>query len=271
MSASPTLEKALEPRPIGRINFIGLLTLVQREISRFVNVYTQTIIAPVVTTLLFYAIFALAFGGIARQVGDVPFLEFLAPGLIMMTMVQNAFANTSSSVVISKVQGNIVDVLMPPLSDMEIMIGYITGSVVRGLTVGVVTGITVSFFAPVRVDCLCTVVSFAFLGTMMLGALGFAGGIWSEKFDHIAAFTNFVITPLTFLSGTFYSVESLPGFWKSIAYYNPFFYMIDGFRSGFIGHADGNIWVGAGVLIAVNAFLIWLILWMLRTGYKIKS
>ena len=210
---------------------MGLQTLIKREVGRFLSVYTQTVIAPVITTLLYYTIFALAFGGIARQIGGVPFLDFLAPGLIIMTMIQNAFANTSSSVVISKVQGNIVDVLMPPLSDFEILTGYVVGAVTRGLTVGIATGLVVSLFVPLAVISWWKVIAFALLGTMMLGLLGLAGGIWSEKFDHIAAFTNFVITPLTFLSGTFYSVDSLPGIWKSLAYYNPFFYMIDGFRS----------------------------------------
>src|SRR5690606_37090523 len=149
-------------------------------------------------------------GGIARQVGDVPFLEFLAPGLIMMTMVQNAFANPSSSMVIAKVQGNIVDVLMPPLSAGEMLAGYVIGSVFRGIVVGIVTAAVVALFVPLQVQSIGVIMIFALLGTMMLGTLGLAGGIWSEKFDHIAAVTNFIVTPLTFLSGTFYSIEMLP-------------------------------------------------------------
>lgn len=259
------------PRLIQGVNWIGLSTLIRREVGRFLKVYTQTIIAPVITTLLYYTIFALAFGGIQRHVGTVPFLQFLAPGLIMMTMVQNAFANTSSSIVISKVQGNIVDVLMPPLSDVEIYIGYITGAVLRGLTVGLATGVVASIFVPLPIESVWKIVLFAVLGNMMLGSLGLAAGIWSEKFDHIAAVTNFIVMPLTFLSGTFYAKESLPGVWEVLVLYNPFFYMIDGFRSGFIGHADANVTVGAVLLVAINIGLSVLSLWMLRAGYKIKS
>lgn len=261
----------LSVEPIKGMNVIGLSTLIKREVGRFLNVYTQTIVAPVITTLLFYTVFALAFGGIQRNVGDVPFMAFLAPGLIIMTMVQNAFANTSSSMVISKVQGNIVDVLMPPLSPLELFLGFVTGSIIRGLTVGFVTVCVVQFFVPLSFHAPMLIVAYAFLGTMMMGALGLAAGIWSEKFDHIAAVTNFIVTPLTFLSGTFYSIHQLPEIWKEVALYNPFFYMIDGFRYGFIGQADGNVMVGLVVLVGINVFLIALCLWMLRTGYKIKA
>ncbi len=264
-------EFSLTPKRIGKLNAIGLFTLIKREVDRFINVYMQTLVAPVVTTLLFYTIFALAFGGVAREVGDVPFLEFLAPGLIMMTMVQNAFANTSSSMVISKVQGNIVDILLPPLSDLELYLGFTIGAVLRGLFVGSVTACVVAFFVPISVHSWGFVIGFAVLGNLMLGSLGLAAGIWSEKFDHMAAVTNFIVTPLTFLSGTFYSVESLPKMWQGLAHYNPFFYMIDGFRSGFIGQADGDPVLGLYILIVINLVLAGLTLWMLRTGYKIKS
>ncbi|MEZ5813741.1 MAG: ABC transporter permease [Alphaproteobacteria bacterium] len=260
-----------EPLKIRGFNHVGLLTLIEREINRFMNVYLQTIVAPVVTTLLFYTIFALAFGGVARQVGDVPFLEFLAPGLIMMVMVQNAFANTSSSIVISKVQGNIVDLLLPPLSNFELYVGFTVGAVARGLIVGVVTGLVMSLFVSLSVLSFGLVLVYAVLGTMMLGSLGLAAGIWSERFDHIAGVTNFIVTPLTFLSGTFYALDSLPPMWQGLAHFNPFFYMIDGFRSGFIGHADGDTLTGIIVLGVINLFLAILVLWMLRTGYKIKS
>jgi ABC-2 type transport system permease protein len=252
-------------------NFIGLHTLIKREVGRFVNVYTQTIVAPVITTLLFYTVFALAFGGVAREVNGIPFLQFLAPGLIMMTMVQNAFANTSSSMVISKVQGNIVDILLPPLSALELYIGFTVGSVSRGLMVGLVTGIVMSVFVEISVQSWGIVIAYAVLGNILLGSLGLAAGIWSEKFDHIAAVTNFIVTPLTFLSGTFYSVKQLPDMWHALALYNPFFYMIDGFRSGFIGHTDGDPLLGIGILIVINLLLAALTLRMLATGYKIKS
>lgn len=266
MINSPRIEKK-----INGLNRIGLKALIKREVFRFINVYTQTIIAPVITTLMFYTVFALAFGGEDRMIGDLPFLAFLAPGLVMMTMLQNSFANTSSSLVISKVQGNIVDVLMPPLSAMELFLGYATGAVLRGLIVGLITTIVLTFFAPIQVYSFWPIFVFAFLGTLMLGTIGLAAGIWSEKFDHIAAVTNFVVTPMTFLSGTFYSLSQLPEFWQKLALANPFFYIIDGFRYGFIGQADGNIYTGILILSLCNILLIGLAYSMIKTGYKIKS
>ncbi|PZQ48088.1 MAG: multidrug ABC transporter permease [Micavibrio aeruginosavorus] len=261
----------LKPRVIPPINFIGLQTLVKKEVGRFLNVYTQTIVAPVVTTLLYYAVFALAFGGIAKTVEGIPYLTFLAPGLVMMTMVQNAFANTSSSLVIAKVQGNIVDVLLPPISPAELFAGYMIGGVLRGLIVGAVCATAVALTVGMQIHALWAVIVYAVLGNMMLSSLGLAAGIWSEKFDHIAAVTNFIVTPMTFLSGTFYAASQLPGIWQTLVHYNPFFYMIDGFRYGFIGHADGNMTVGLVMLVIINAFLASLTYWMLKTGYKIKS
>jgi ABC-2 type transport system permease protein len=259
------------PRKIKGVNFVGLKTLVGKEVGRFISVYTQTIIAPVITTLLFYAVFALAFGGITRTMGDLPYLEFLAPGLIMMTMVQNAFANTSSSLVIAKVAGNIVDIIMPPLSASELYAGYVIGGVLRGLMVGTVVTIVVALTVGISVHSLFHIFAFAVLGNMMLASIGLAAGIWSRKFDHIAAVTNFIVTPLTFLSGTFYSLSQLPDFWNKLAHYNPFFYMIDGFRYGFIGQADGNVTVGLIVLVSMNIAISALTLVMLKTGYKMKS
>lgn len=261
----------LQPRVIPAINMVGLKTLIGKEVGRFLNVYTQTIIAPVITTLLFYAVFALAFGGIAKTVGDIPYLAFLAPGLIMMTMVQNAFANTSSSIVIAKVQGNIVDVLMPPISAGELFTGYMVGGVIRGVIVGAVCTVAVWATVGITIHAIWAIFAYAVLGNAMMASLGLAAGVWSEKFDHIAAVTNFIVTPLTFLSGTFYSAEQLPGIWNTLIHFNPFFYMIDGFRYGFIGHADGNLWIGLGMLITINIILGALTLWMVRTGYKIKS
>lgn len=263
--------QAPQPRTIKGFNLIGLQTLVAKEMGRFLNVYSQTIVAPIITTLLFYAVFALAFGAVAKVIGGIPYLEFLAPGLLMMTMVQNAFANTSSSIIISKVQGNIVDVLMPPLSAFELFAGYVIGGLLRGLVVGLATGLVIALFVPLHIHSVPAILAFAVLGNLLLSSLGVAAGLWSEKFDHMAAVTNFLVTPLTFLSGTFYSVESLPGIWKSLAHYNPFFYMIDGFRYGFIGHADGNVWLGLGVLVAINLVICGLTLWMVKSGYKIKS
>ncbi len=271
MSAPSSNPKELSVRKINGMNWVGLATLVKKEVGRFVNVYTQTVIAPVMTTLLFYAVFALAFGGITRTIGDIPYLSFLAPGLIMMTMVQNAFANTSSSIVVAKVQGSIVDVLMPPLSARELYMGYVIGGVVRGVMVGAVVATVVAVTVGLSFHSLFHIVAFAILGNMLLATIGLAAGVWSQKFDHIAAVTNFIVTPLTFLSGTFYSVTQLPGIWQDIAHYNPFFYMIDGFRYGFIGHADGNVMVGLWFLIAVNLVVSALTLHMIHSGYKIKT
>ena len=261
----------LTPRKIKGMNKVGLFTLVQKEVGRFVNVYTQTVVAPVITTLLFYAVFALAFGGITRTIGDLPYLEFLVPGLVMMTMVQNAFANTSSSMVIGKVAGSIVDIIMPPLSPLEMYLGYVIGGILRGLIVGVVVAIFVALFVGLNIHSVLHIIGFAILGNMLLASIGLAAGIWSQKFDHIAAVTNFLVTPLTFLSGTFYSITQLPEFWKGLALYNPFFYMIDGFRYGFIGHADGNVTTGLFVLLIANVMITALTLRMLKTGYKMKS
>ncbi len=265
------INQSSKEKKINGINKIGLITLIRREVLRFMAVYTQTIIAPMVTTLIFYTVFALAFGGNSRIVGDISFMAFLAPGLIIMTMVQNSFANVSSSLVVSKIQGNIIDVLMPPLSAMEIFIGYAAGAVLRGLVVGTCTIALLSLFAPLNIYSVAYIFAFGFLGTLMLSSLGIVAGIWSERFDHIAAVTNFVVMPMTFLSGTFYSMEILPDIWQKVAHFNPFFYMIDGFRYGFTGQADGNIIIGLLVLLSCNIALITLSYSMIKTGYKIKN
>ena len=213
----------------------------------------------------------MALGGDARAVGGIPFAQFLAPGLVMMAVAQNAFANTSSSIVISKVQGNIVDVLMPPLSPAEFTLGYALGGVTRGLAVGLVVGLAMAIFVPIKVVHPGLVLFHAVAASLMLSLLGLIGGIWSEKFDHIAAVTNFIVTPLSFLSGTFYSVERLPESWRFLAHANPFFYMIDGFRYGFIGHADGSLAAGVAVLVGANAALLWLCHRMVATGYRLKA
>jgi ABC-2 type transport system permease protein len=262
----------LPPRRYGAVNWLGLRTLVMREVRRFTKVHTQTIAAPVVTTLLFLAVFVLALGSSAAPAaGGVNFAEFLAPGLIMMAMTQNAFANTSSSIVIAKVQGNIVDSLMPPLSAAELVVGFAAGGIVRGIVVGGVTAACVAPFVPLHVHALGWIAFNGVMASMLLSLLGVAGGVWSEKFDHIAAVTNFVVTPLAFLSGTFYTVDRLPDPWHVIALFNPFFYMIDGFRYGFIGHADAHPWIGAAVLLAANAGLGALCFQMFRRGYKLRA
>jgi ABC-2 type transport system permease protein len=258
------------PRVIGAVNWRGLWTLYVKEVRRFLNVFTQTLLAPMVVTLLFLTIFALALGGAGRQTAGVDYIAFLAPGLIMMTMMQNAFANTSSSIVISKIQGNIVDVLMPPLSASELTAGIALGGVTRGLMVGLAAGLAIWVFVPLRPHDPVSVLYYAVNASLMLSLLGMVGGIWAEKFDHIAAVTNFVVMPLSFLSGTFYSIERLPPDLQFIAHFNPFFYLIDGFRYGFIGHADGSVVVGYGVVLAINAALWTAVYAMIATGYRLK-
>jgi len=259
------------PRQVGRVNWIGFATLVGREVRRFLKVWVQTIAAPVVTTLLFYAVFALALGGVVRQVGDVPFLRFLGPGLVMMAIAQNAFANTSSSVLVAKVQGNIVDVLMPPISALELGTAYVTGGVLRGLLVGIVTAAAIWAFVPLGIHAPLFILFHAVMAAMLLALLGLIGGIWADKFDHMAAVTNFVVTPLAFLSGTFYSIESVPPLFQVLAHLNPFFYFIDGFRYGFIGQTDGTLMTGLAVLTGTNLALGLWAWYLLHTGYKLKS
>ena len=269
----PPLHPAPPPyvvRDYGLVNWIGLFALARKEIYRFLAVYTQTILAPVVTTLLFLAIFSLALGGAVRTIHDMPFEIFLAPGLIIMSMSQNAFANTSSSMVISKIQGNIVDVLMPPISAGELIIAYTLGGIIRGIVVGIATLIGVTLFVTIEINHVWAVLAFGGLGSMMLALLGLAGGIWSDKFDHIAAVTNFIIMPFSFLSGTFYTIDRLPEPFSSFAWYNPFFYMIDGFRYGFLGRADASPTLALAVLIATNIALTILVWRMVNNGYKLK-
>jgi ABC-2 type transport system permease protein len=265
------ISRSLAPRHIGVVNWRGLWTLYVKEVRRFAKVATQTVLAPMITTLLFLAIFVLAIGGAVREVEGVPFAEFLAPGLIMMAMMQNAFANTSSSIVISKMQGNIVDVLMPPLSAGELTLGVAGGGLTRGLVVALAVGLAVWCFVPLRVHHPGLLLFHAFNASLMLALLGMIGGIWAEKFDHIAAVTNFVVTPFSFLSGTFYSIERLPEVWQTVAHFNPFFYLIDGFRHGFIGRADGDPLLGLAVVAAVNAALLLLCYRMWLTGYRLKA
>ncbi|MGE4314475.1 MAG: ABC transporter permease [Pseudobdellovibrionaceae bacterium] len=262
---------SFELRQFGRFNWIGLYTFVRKEVARFLAVYMQTLVAPVITMALYYVVFALALGGQGREVLGLNFMNFLAPGLIIMTMSQNAFANTSSSIVIAKVQGNIVDILMPPLSALEIYLGYILGSVIRALMIGFLSYAVLWTFTDEGLYNALYLVLFGILGAMMLGTLGLIGGIWSDKFDHIAAVTNFVITPLAFLSGTFYSLEALPSFWKLLANLNPFFHMINGFRYGATGVTEAIIPVSILFLVIVNAALSWVAWKMLVTGYKLKS
>jgi ABC-2 type transport system permease protein len=259
------------PRRYGALNWIGLYTLAAREVRRFFKVFTQTVAAPAVTTLLLLAVFALALGGAVREIGGRPFAEFLAPGLVIMALAQNAFANTSSSLIIAKVQGNIVDSLMPPLNSFELMLGFALGGIVRGLVVGAAVATCLSPFVALHVHAPGFIVFHALAAALMLSLLGILGGIWANKFDHIAAVTNFVITPLAFLSGTFYTVDRLPEPWHALALLNPFFYMIDGFRYGFIGHHDGGLITGIAVMSLVNLVLAVACHRCFVTGFRLRA
>ena len=253
------------------LNLIGLWTLYLKEVRRFLKVPAQTLLAPVVTTLMFLLIFTLALGGSGRVIEGLPFLEFLAPGLIMMAVVQNAFANTSSSILIGKIQGNIVDVLMPPLRPSELMFGVVAGGVTRGVLVAVVVTLAMLPAVPLEVAHPALVPYYVGNGSLMLALLGLLGGLWAEKFDQMATVTNFVITPLSFLSGTFYSIAQLPGPFLVAAHLNPFFYLIDGLRFGFTGHADGSIVIGAIAVAAVNLGLWALAHALIARGYRLKA
>lgn len=259
------------PRLLDPVNWLGLWTLTGKETSRFIKVYAQTIVAPVINTLLFYLVFSLALGGNSRMIGAVPYITFLAPGLMMMSMAQNAFANTSSSMVISKVQGNIVDVLMPPLSSLELTLGFMFGGIARGLVVGFASVLTLALVMDLPLHDLGYMMYHALFGSMMLALLGLIGGIWSSKFDHLAAVQNFIIMPATFLSGTFYTVDRLPENWRFLCHMNPFFYMIDGFRFGFIGVSDGTLGTGLIVMAATNIVLFIAAYRLIASGYKLKS
>jgi len=255
---------------MGHFNGMGLWTLYRKEVMRFMNVFTQTIMAPVVTTLLFLAVFTLALGRSGMAEG-VSYAQFLAPGLVVMAMVQNAFANTSSSIMVSKIQGNIVDVLMPPLSSLELVIAYAGGGLTRGILVGFAVAAAMSLFVALPIVDFWAILFFVAMGSLMMSLLGVIGGIWADKFDHLAAVTNFVITPLSFLSGTFYSLERLPESWQGVALFNPFFYMIDGVRYGFIGWSDTALPLGAAILIGVNMLLIGLCYYLFQIGWRLKA
>jgi len=258
------------PRHLGAVNWLGLWTLYLKEVRRFSKVATQTIISPLVTTLLYLVIFSLALGRSVPQLGGVSYAQFLMPGLIMMAMAQNSFANTSSSLVISKVQGNIVDLLMPPLNAAELTLGLAGGGLSRGLAVGLTSSIVLRIFLPFGIHDWFFVLFNAVAASLMLSLIGILSGLWAEKFDQMAAVTNFVITPLSFLSGAFYSTDRLPDFWRLVAHLNPFFYMIDGFRYGFIGHADGSLAAGLAVLAGAD-LLLGLAIWrLIVTGYKLR-
>ncbi|MGS4945660.1 ABC transporter permease [Meridianimarinicoccus sp. RP-17] len=258
-------------RRFGRVNWLGLWTLAERETRRFMAVWTQTLMAPLITAGLFLAIFSLAIGTRRGEVMGVPFVEFLAPGILMMTVIQNAFANTSSAIMIAKVQGNIVDTLMPPLSPAELVAGYLSGAVSRGLFVAVAILIVAAIFLGQGMAHPIWVLVYVVLGSVFLGALGIIAAILANKFDQMAAITNFIITPLSFLSGTFYSVEGLPGAMQILTHVNPVFYLIDGVRYGVIGASDSSPWMGLPIVGVFTVAALALCLRWFRTGFRMKA
>ena len=253
------------------INLIGVYTLTRREIWRFIKVWNQTVIAPVVTTLHFLAVLRLALGGDAGTVDGIPYNQFVAPGLIMMAIVQNAFANTSSSLILGKIQGVIIDVLMPPLTGHEITFSMVMGGIARGFMVGVVVMAAIYVFVPFSLHHAGLAVFYVLMASVMLALLGVLTGIWAQGFDQLSAITNYIVTPLAFLSGTFYSIRQLPDFFQALCHFNPFFYMIDGFRYAMIGYTDGTIALGMIVLTVTNITLWLLVAWLFKKGYRLKT
>lgn len=260
------------------LNRLGLWTLYMKEVRRFLKVQTQTIWAPAITTLLFLIIFTVALGREGREVLGVPFATFVAPGLIMMGMMQNAFANSSFSLLMGKVQGTIIDLLMPPLNEAELMMGIVGAAMTRAVMVGVAVAIAMAFYPGVSLAIahLWAVIWFGLMGALMLSLMGLLTSIWSEKFDHNAAITNFVVAPLSLLSGTFYVIDRLAPAFQTVSLFNPFFYVISGFRYGFLGQSDiGNtdaavMWSAAGLLV-FNLVLGVICYRVLKSGWKIKS
>jgi ABC-2 type transport system permease protein len=255
------------------VNWGGLKTLYVKEVRRFFKVQLQTVWAPAITTLLFLAIFTIALGRAKATVMGVPFADFVAPGLIVMGMIQNAFANSSFSLLVGKIQGNIVDYLMPPLSTGELIAALVGAAVTRAFLVGGAVWFVMLFWPGVHVgpDHLWAILWFGLMGSMMLAFLGLLTSVWAEKFDHAAAVTNFVVAPLSLLSGTFYSVEALSPVFQAISHANPFFYIISGFRYGFLGVSDSPVTVGAVLLLVINIGLGVLCYALIRSGWKLKN
>ncbi len=249
----------------------GFSTLLYKEVLRFAKVGFQTVAAPVLTALLYLLIFSHVLESRLRVYDTVPYTAFLVPGLVMMSVLQNAFANSSSSLIQSKVTGNIVFVLLPPISYREFFAAYVAAAVVRGLVVGAGVLLATLWFAPPGFEEPAWIGAFALLGGAVLGSLGVIAGIWADKFDQLAAFQNFLIMPLTFLSGVFYSVHSLPPFWQRVSNFNPVFYMIDGFRYGFFGKSDVSPWLSLAVAAGCLGVTTGLSLAMLNRGYKLRT
>jgi len=262
---------AMGVRRFGRVNWLGLYTLARREIMRFMSIWNQTLAAPLVTAGLFLAVFALAIGPTRGDVMGVPFIQFLAPGILMMTVIQNAFANTSSSIISSKMQGSIVDTLMPPLSPLEMLIGYTAGGMARGMMVALVIGAVMVLLIGTGLAHPLWALSFALIGSAFMAGLGIIAAVMANKFDQMAAVNNFVVTPLSFLSGTFYSIDALPPVIRWITHFNPMFYLIDGVRYGVLGVSDSSPWLGLAVCGTATAGVLALCWRWFKRGYRLKA
>lgn len=248
----------------------GWQTLFYKEVLRFWKVGFQTVAAPVITAILYMMIFGHVLQDSDKVYGQVSYVSFLLPGLVMMSVLQNAFANSSSSIIQSKIMGNLVFLMLTPLSHRAWFVAYVGSSVVRGLAVGAGVMLLTWWYAQPSIVAPLWILMFAFLGAALLGSLGLIAGLWAEKFDQMAAFQNFIIMPMTFLSGVFYSIHSLPDFWQTVSHLNPFFYMIDGFRYGFFGVSDVSPWLSLGIVTLALGVVASLALRLLQVGYKIR-
>jgi len=258
-------------RRFGLINWIGAWALYKKEVLRFLVVWIQTIFSPLISALLFLLVLSLAIGSERGSVLGVPFINFLAPGLIAMQVIQQSFSHSSSSFMIGKIQGNIVDILYAPLSAGEVTFAITLAAVTRSVIIASASIFIFYFIIDLEIKNYFTLIAFTFLSSFILGALGIVAGLWAEKFDHMATVTNFIIIPLSFLSGTFYTIDKLPGYLYTISKANPFFYMIDGFRYSFLEKSDGSIIVGL-VYLSILSFLMFMLAYILyKKGYKIKS
>ena len=255
----------------GAVNWVGFWSLYVKEVSRFFVVWAQTLLSPLVSSLLFLSVLTLAIGNERGDVLGFPFISFLAPGLIVMSMIQQSFSHTVSSFMISKMQGNIIDTLFAPLTAVEVTFALILAAVTRSLFILVISIIAFSFIVDLNIHSIFYIFIGSFIGSFILGALGFITGLWAEKFDHTATITNFIITPLSFLSGVFYSIDKLPEFFQLASKVNPFFYIIDITRFGFLGTSDGSIVFGIVYLLIISFIMWFLSYYLYKIGYKIKS
>ena len=258
-------------RRFGLINLIGFWTLYKKEVLRFLIVWIQTLLSPIISSLLFLGVLAVAIGDGRSDMLGYPFITFLAPGLIAMQIIQQAFSHSSSSFMIGKIQGNIVDILYAPLSASEVTIAVALAATTRSFMIGLVSLIVFYFLVDIEIKSFSAVIFYTFISSFILGSVGVIAGLWAEKFDHMATVTNFLIIPLSFLSGTFYTIDNLPVFLQTISKCNPFFYMIDGFRYGFLEKSDGSIFVGS-LYLTILAIVLWYVSYLLyKKGYKIRS